>query len=80
MKEYRLFEKIGDNCIAIDDTSEIINITKPDCIYDNADGWCKCFKCDKEFDLYDVKNADQFYEKHQLAFQINDFVIFKCKV
>lgn len=79
-KEYRLFEKKDDDCIAVDDTSEIINITHPDAIYDNSDGWCKCLKENKEYDLYEEDQADLFNKSHKLCYQINDFEIYKCLV
>lgn len=78
-QEYRLFEKINRDCIAVDDTSEIIRICNPQCIYDNTDGWCKCFVCNKEYNMYNKNEADEFDQKHELLIKINDFEIFKHK-
>ncbi|MFQ6055480.1 MAG: hypothetical protein ACE5J3_05810 [Methanosarcinales archaeon] len=80
MSEYILRERIDDNEYIIYDTNEIINLIHPDCIYDSNDGWCKCFKCEKYYDLYNENEADCFYKDHEPLFQINDCEIFECKV
>jgi len=63
--------------IDVTDTSEIREVTKSDAIIEE-DGYCRCYGCDREFNLYSEKEANEFYSSHSHLFDINGFEVYEC--
>jgi len=80
VKWYILKERINfDDEIDVHDVTEVIEITKAEAVLDYVDGWCRCFKCDRSFDMFNEKEAEDFFSTHEHLFNINDFEIYKCE-
>jgi len=63
--------------IEVSDANEIREVTKGDAILEE-DGYCRCYECDKEFNLYSEKEANKFYSTHTHLFDINNFGVYEC--
>ncbi len=48
-------------------------------IIDLDDGYCKCYVCNKEFNLYDESEADDFYNNHEFLYIAENNEFYRCK-
>jgi len=62
----------------VTDRANILNIVASDAIVDLRDGYCVCHRCNKEYDLGESDEMDEFGEHHILTTIINCIHLYMC--
>jgi len=57
---------------------EIIKVTQCEALINKKNKHCRCFVCQKDFDLQNDAEKKQFYDTHSHQFTVNDIEIYAC--
>jgi len=57
---------------------EIVKVTQCEAFINKRNSRCKCFVCQKEFNLQNDDENKQFYNTHSHQFTINNMEIYVC--
>jgi len=76
MKFYKLISI--DNNKEVTSREDVLDIVLTDAIVDLRDGYCLCYRCDKEYDLAQDDETDDFIEHHTLTATLGCINLYRC--
>jgi len=76
MKIYKLIK--AENGEEVRDRESVLDVVVGDAIVDLKDGFCMCYKCDREYDLSNDDETNEFLEHHTSTTIVSCVQIYRC--